>query len=49
VLGLIKSAPGSVTLDSMLAEIEKLEAVRAIGLPADLFADVAPRVLAGWR
>ena len=49
VLGLIKSAPGSVTLDSMLVEIEKLEAVRAIGLPTGLFADVAPRVLAGWR
>ena len=33
----------------MLVEIEKLEAVRAIGLPAGLFADVTPRVLAGWR
>lgn len=43
VLGLIKSAPGNVSLDSMTAEIAKLEAVRAVGLPADLFADVAPR------
>jgi hypothetical protein len=33
----------------MLAEIEKLKAVRAIGLPAGLFADVAPRVRAGSR
>jgi hypothetical protein len=49
VLGLIKSAPGRVSLDSMLVEIEKLEAVRAIGLPRSLFAGVAPRVLAGWR
>ncbi|MFF4579980.1 hypothetical protein ACFY15_16525 [Streptomyces sp. NPDC001373] len=33
----------------MLTEIDKLLAVRAIGLPADLFADVAPKVVAGWR
>jgi hypothetical protein len=33
----------------MLAETAKLRAVRAVGLPAGLFADVAPRVLAAWR
>lgn len=49
VLGLIKSEPGNVSLESMMTEITKLEAVRAIGLPSDLFADVAPRVVAGWR
>ena len=49
MLALIKSAPGNVSLETMLVEIEKLEAVRAIGLPAGLFADVTPRVLAGWR
>lgn len=49
VLGLIKSAPGNVSLDSMMVEIAELEAVRAVGLPADLFADVAPKVLDGWR
>src|SRR5450755_2898317 len=49
VLGLIKSAAGNVSLETMLLEIDKLEAVRAIGLPAGLFADVTPRVLAGWR
>jgi len=49
VLGLIKSAPGNVSLDSMMVEIAKLEAVRAVGLPADLFADVVPKVLDGWR
>jgi len=32
-----------------MVEIAKLEAVRAVGLPADLFADVAPKVLDGWR
>ncbi|MEN3308939.1 MAG: hypothetical protein V7603_5141 [Micromonosporaceae bacterium] len=49
VLALIKSVPGNVSLDSMLTEIRKLRAVRAIGLPAGLFADVAPQVVAGWR
>jgi len=49
VLGLIKSAPGNVSLDSMMVEIAKLEAVRAVGLPGCLFADVAPKVLEGWR
>lgn len=49
VLGLVKSVPGNVSLESMLTEIRKLRVARAIGLPAGLFADVAPKVLAGWR
>jgi TnpA family transposase len=49
VLALIKSAPGNVSLESMLAEIRKLTAIRAAGLPPGLFADVAPKVVAGWR
>jgi hypothetical protein len=49
VLALVKSVPGNVSLESMLVEIRKLRAVRAVGLPAGLFADVAPMVLAGWR
>ena len=49
VLALIKAAPGNVSLDTMRVEISKLEAIRAIGLPGDLFADVAPTVVAGWR
>ena len=49
VLALVKSVPGNVSLESMLTEIRKLRAVRAVGLPAGLFADVAPKVLAGWR
>ncbi|GAA1579878.1 hypothetical protein GCM10009789_37070 [Kribbella sancticallisti] len=49
VLGLVKSVPGNVSLESMLTEIRKLRMVRAIGLPAGLFDDVAPKVLAGWR
>jgi hypothetical protein len=49
VLALIKSAPGNVSLESMMTEIRKLEAVRSIGLPEGVFADVAPKVLAAWR
>lgn len=49
VLALIKAAPGNVSLDTMLTEISKLEALRAIGLPADLFSGVAPQIVAGWR
>jgi Domain of unknown function (DUF4158) len=49
VLALIKSVPGNVSLESMLTEIRKLRAARAIGLPAGLFADVAPRVVTSWR
>jgi TnpA family transposase len=33
----------------MMTEIGKLQAVRAVGLPVGLFADVAPKVLDGWR
>jgi transposase InsO family protein len=29
--------------------VTKLLAVRAIGVPRDLFADVVPKVVAGWR
>lgn len=49
VLALVKSVPGNVSLESMLTEIRKLTAIRAIGLPPGLFADVMPKVLAGWR
>ncbi|MEU4645577.1 DUF4158 domain-containing protein [Micromonospora sp. NPDC023814] len=49
LLATIKAVPGSVSLDSMLAEIEKLRAVRAVGVPAAALANVAPKVLAGWR
>ncbi|WP_433258326.1 DUF4158 domain-containing protein [Streptosporangium sp. CA-135522] len=46
---LIKASAGNVSLASMLTEVSRLEAVRAIGLPAGLSADVAPKVLAAWR
>ncbi|MFB9681716.1 Tn3 family transposase [Streptosporangium vulgare] len=49
LLAFIKSAVGNVSLESMMTEIRKLVAVRSIGLPPGLFADVAPKVLAAWR
>lgn len=49
VLAKVKEAPGNVSLETMLTEIDKVLAVRAIGLPRDLFSDVAPKVVAGWR
>ncbi|MFI7135148.1 hypothetical protein ACIBQ1_56500 [Nonomuraea sp. NPDC050153] len=49
MLAFIKSAPGNVSLESMMTEMRKLAAVRAIELPPGLFTDVAPKVLASWR
>ena len=49
VLASIKTDPGNVSLASMLTEITKLEAVRAIGLPTTLFTDISPKVVAAWR
>jgi len=49
LLALIKASPGNVSLESMMTEIGKLQAVRALGLSGDLFADVAPRILDEWR
>jgi TnpA family transposase len=45
----LKADPGRVGLRTLLEEIEKLERVRAIGLPADLFADASERQVTAWR
>jgi hypothetical protein len=45
----LRSGPGRVSLASLLAEIAKLEGVRALGLPPDLFAGVHAGVIAAWR
>jgi len=49
LLASIKQAPGNVSLETMLVEIERLLAVRAVGLPRDLFDDVSPKIVAAWR
>ncbi|HKS44984.1 MAG TPA: Tn3 family transposase [Amycolatopsis sp.] len=45
----IRTDPGNISLNTTREEIAKLTAIRAIGLPANVFADIAPKVLAGWR
>jgi hypothetical protein len=45
----LKADPGKLGLETLLAEITKLKRVRAIGLPPDLFTDVAERRVARWR
>jgi len=49
LLALIKASAGNVSLESMMTEIGKLKVVRGLGLPGELFADVAPKVVDGWR
>ena len=49
VLVRIKSDPGAVSLNSLLEEIEKLTAVRAVGVNTRVFSDIAPKVLHGWK
>lgn len=45
----LKSDPGRVSLESLLGEVAKLERVRALGLPPDLFAGAPDLVVAAWR
>src|SRR6266851_3235445 len=49
VFAAIRDEPGNVSVKTIGQETFKLGAIRAVGLPADLFADVAPKVLASWR
>ena len=49
VLSAVKASPGNVSLASLLTEIAKLEATRAIDLPTDLFTGLDPKVILAWR
>ncbi|MFD3775786.1 DUF4158 domain-containing protein [Streptomyces sp. NPDC058612] len=48
LLRMIKEPPAGASLQAILAETDKLLAVRSIGLPRDLFTGIAPPVLAAW-
>jgi len=48
VLAQIKADPGRVSLETLLGEVNKLRQVKALGLPAALFADVSERVVGAW-
>ncbi len=41
----LNSEPGRASLESFLSEITKLEQLRKIGLPSDLFQNISPKVL----
>jgi TnpA family transposase len=49
VFSQLKTDPGPVGLASVLTELEKLEHLRSLDLPGDLFADVPPKILQGYR
>lgn len=49
VLASIRSDPGNVSLNTMLTEIAKLEAVRDIGVPDEVFAEIGPKIVKSWR
>jgi len=44
----LKADPGHLGLETLVNEISKLERVRALGLPADLFGDVSEKLVASW-
>jgi hypothetical protein len=49
VFSQLQTDPGPVGLASVLIELEKLEHLRRLDLPVDLFADVPPKILQGYR
>jgi TnpA family transposase len=49
VLAALKADAGQVGLETLLREVAKLDAVRAVGLPEGLFAGVSEKVVESWR
>jgi hypothetical protein len=45
----LKEDPGPLQLETLLAEIVKLQRVKAIGLPEDLFEGTSEKVVEAWR
>lgn len=45
----LKAAPGQVSLETLLREVDMLAGVTALHLPVDLFADCSERLVEGWR
>ena len=45
----LKADPGPLGLDTFLKEIVKLERVRSLGLPPDLFAGYSEKLVVAWR
>ena len=49
ILQELRSDPGRANLDSLLKEISKLDRIRAIDIPSDLFDGLSPRVLQSYK
>ena len=49
LLNFVRGDPGRASLDSVMRELDRLQAIRAIGLPADLFADALPHEIELYR
>lgn len=49
VLNELKADAGAISLDSVITEIAKLERLRSLGLPSDLFGDVSLKVVERFR
>ncbi|MEU0744431.1 DUF4158 domain-containing protein [Streptomyces sp. NPDC006134] len=45
----LRTDPGAPGSESLLTEVNKLERVRRLELPADLFADVSEKLVDAWR
>ena len=48
-LSAVKASPGNVSLATMIAELRKLQIVRQVDLPPDVFAGIAANVVTAWR
>ncbi len=49
LLNFVRGDPGRASVDSVMRELERLEMIRAIGLPDDLFAGVLPHEVELYR
>jgi hypothetical protein len=45
----LKTDPGAPGLESLFAEVDKLQRVRRLEMPVDLFADVSEKQVDAWR
>jgi hypothetical protein len=49
LLNFVRGDPGRASLDSVMRELERLQTIRAIGLPTNLFVDTLPHEIELYR
>jgi TnpA family transposase len=49
LLNFVRGDPGRASLDSVMRELERLQTIRAIGLPTNLFTDALPHEIELYR